>query len=203
MKFFTEHSQYCRRSVQKIELCILQKSDKTDQKLCKSWNKKKKNEKVNTNKQKENRITMYLRIEAKLSLIVLTIVDLCSSIPNFGEQIKQSDKNGITIIPNKDNKFNLNRKHDAIAMNIYSDNESDEQRIIHQNNQYTSVDETSSSQSDDYVDDSDHMNFIITNYLSDGEIERRIHFNGITAKETLVSNSGYVISSLLQIALDL
>lgn len=33
-------------------------------------------------------------------------------------------------------------------------------------------------------------NFLLIDYLNDGEIERRISFNGITAKETSIANSG-------------
>lgn len=33
-------------------------------------------------------------------------------------------------------------------------------------------------------------NFLLIDYLNDGEMERRISFNGITAKETSVANSG-------------
>lgn len=33
-------------------------------------------------------------------------------------------------------------------------------------------------------------NFLLIDYLNDGEIERRVSFNGITAKETSIANSG-------------
>lgn len=36
------------------------------------------------------------------------------------------------------------------------------------------------------------VNFIMTDVLQDGEVENRIHFNGITAKETYVGTDGYV-----------
>lgn len=34
-----------------------------------------------------------------------------------------------------------------------------------------------------------HDNFLLTDYLVDGEMERRISFNGITAKETSLGNN--------------
>lgn len=33
-------------------------------------------------------------------------------------------------------------------------------------------------------------NFLLIDYLDDGEIERRVSFNGITAKETSIASSG-------------
>lgn len=35
-------------------------------------------------------------------------------------------------------------------------------------------------------------NFLLTDYLADGEMERRISYKGVTAKETSVGNSRYV-----------
>lgn len=34
-----------------------------------------------------------------------------------------------------------------------------------------------------------HENFLLTDYLVDGEMERRISFNGLTAKETSLGNN--------------
>lgn len=36
-----------------------------------------------------------------------------------------------------------------------------------------------------------HENFLLTDYLNDGEMERRISYKGITAKETSIGNSRY------------
>lgn len=38
-------------------------------------------------------------------------------------------------------------------------------------------------------------NFLLIDYLDDGEIERRVSFNGITAKETSIANSGWAFIS--------
>ncbi|CAF4940787.1 unnamed protein product [Pieris macdunnoughi] len=38
----------------------------------------------------------------------------------------------------------------------------------------------------------DVLNFVMKDVLIDGEVENRIHFNGITAKETFVGANGYV-----------
>lgn len=45
---------------------------------------------------------------------------------------------------------------------------------------------------EDEPSDDDQMprNFLLIDYLNDGEIERRISFNGITAKQTSIANSG-------------
>lgn len=42
-----------------------------------------------------------------------------------------------------------------------------------------------------------HTNFLLTDYLTDGEMERRINFNGITAKETSISTAKWVLHRLL------
>ncbi|PZC71298.1 hypothetical protein B5X24_HaOG213670 [Helicoverpa armigera] len=36
----------------------------------------------------------------------------------------------------------------------------------------------------------DIVNFVMTDYLIDGEVENRVHFNGVTAKETYVGADG-------------
>lgn len=36
----------------------------------------------------------------------------------------------------------------------------------------------------------DILNFVMTDYLVDGEVENRVHFNGISAKETYVGENG-------------
>lgn len=134
--------------------------------------------------------TMHLRIEARISLIVLTIVDLCLCVPNLADETNNSN-NGLSVFKNKNDKFDINSKQYVIG-DPSDDNiniDSSEQNVIHGKLNAS----PGSSSSGDYVDDIDHPNFLITNYLSDGEIERRIHFNGITAKETLVSNSGFVL----------
>lgn len=140
---------------------------------------------------------MHLRLQLRLPLIVLTIVDLCLSVPNFSEHII-SDQNNIdvSIASHKQNKFNSNRHPNAIDTSdddIHKFNEDGDKResnTIRRENAQSG--ESSKSFGVDDVDDSNNhpLNFLITNFLSDGEIERRIHFNGITAKETLVSNSG-------------
>lgn len=34
------------------------------------------------------------------------------------------------------------------------------------------------------------VNFVMTDFLIDGEVENRVHYNGVTAKETLVGADG-------------
>lgn len=114
---------------------------------------------------------MHLELQLRVPLIVLTIVDLCFSIPNFADHTDKTH-----------NTFDLNRRPNVIDAKdgIHSFNDSSggggsgESNAIHQNNS--------------------PLNFVITNVLSDGEIERRIQFNSITAKETLVSKSGRRLS---------
>lgn len=38
-----------------------------------------------------------------------------------------------------------------------------------------------------------HRNFLLTDYLADGELERRINYNGVTAKETSIASGRYVL----------
>lgn len=117
---------------------------------------------------------MHLKIKSSILIMVLTILDLCSSVPNLAIQsenaiLSQISQSTATTKNNKQFLMNLN----------YIEN-SDKNSATQQN------DRLMNDQSQ--TNDSDHPNFLLTNYMSDGEIERRIHFNGITAKETLVSN---------------
>lgn len=130
---------------------------------------------------------MHLRLQLRLPLIVLTIVDLCLSVPNFNNI-------DVSISSNKYNKLNSNRQPNVIDTSdddihkFNDDGDKRESNTIRRKN----AESSESSISFDVDDDNNNhpLNFLITNFLSDGEIERRIHFNGITAKETLVSNSG-------------
>ena len=38
--------------------------------------------------------------------------------------------------------------------------------------------------------EANYQNFLLIDYLSDGEMERRVSYNGITAKETSIGNNG-------------
>lgn len=96
---------------------------------------------------------MHLRAASSVCLMLLIIVDLCSSVPSVIDQTTKY----------------------ASQSNSGSDK-----------SEKTQHNDRSAAASND----TDHPNFLITNYLSDDEIERRIHFNGITAKETLVSKDG-------------
>lgn len=135
--------------------------------------------------------------------MLLTIVDLCLSVPSFANTNTQLDENSIdvsSIASNKYHKFKSNvidTSDDDIRHKFNGDKR--ESNTIRRNNadaaeSSMSFDEDGYDGDDEYSDDSvsdnQPLNFLITNFLSDGEIERRIHFNGITAKETLVVNSG-------------
>lgn len=144
---------------------------------------------------------MHLRLQLRLPLIVLTIVDLCLSLPNFPDTNTFVDQNNVDVSRslNKYHKFNSNRQSNVINTSdddiheFNDDGDKQKSNTIRRND----VESAEFSMSFDDGDDEDAdtsddqpMNFLITNFLSDGEIERRIHFNGITAKETLVVNSG-------------
>lgn len=134
---------------------------------------------------------MHLKIPSRLSLVLLTIIELCSSIPDLTDQ-QINTNNALFNANQKYNKFISNSKYNVIDDNIAN--------IISDNSETNAIrrlkdpDESSADTSFGYVntqtDDNSQLNFFITNYLPDGEIERRVHFNGITAKETRLSNAG-------------
>lgn len=151
---------------------------------------------------------MHLRLQLRLPLIVLIIVDLCLSIPNFVDtnKIEQNSIDG-SISLNKYDKLNLNRQPSNVINTSDDDDDIIHKFSKHKSNTIRRNDDAKSSESSmssssslsfdeddadyDYdTSDEQPLNFLITNFLSDGEIERRIQFNGITAKETLVANSG-------------
>lgn len=131
---------------------------------------------------------MHLQIKTSIALIVLTILDLCSSVPNLADQT-QINTNENSIFRDNTHKLTANSKHFSISDDHISSDKSETITFQRNNN-----DRSASAAADNSIigSDSDHPNFLITNYLSDGEIERRIHFNGITAKETFVPNFRYV-----------
>lgn len=151
---------------------------------------------------------MHLRLKLRFSLIVLTIVDFSLSVPNFVNTNTQIDQNSIdisAIASNKYHKFNSNGQSNVIDTSDDDirhkfNGDKHESNTVRRNNA-DAAESSMSFDEDDYGEDDDEysadavsdnqpLNFLITNFLSDGEIERRIHFNGLTAKETLVVNSG-------------
>lgn len=130
--------------------------------------------------------------------MVLTIVDLCMSVQNLADQTANSNS-----ILNSNNNSKLSSKEHLWNNQNDDDIKSDNSEMKHF---HTKIDRSTIAYGNLYQrnhsnaradDDSDHKNFLMLNYLSDGEIERRIHFNGITAKETLVSNNGYATTLLV------
>lgn len=124
--------------------------------------------------------------------MVLTIVDLCLSVQSLAEQTTNAN----SIFNNNNNSSNSKLSgREQFWFNQNDDHingDKSEKKVFQQNidRSLTAYGELHESyHSNAVADDSDRKNFIISNYLSDGEVERRIHFNGITAKETLVSNN--------------
>lgn len=134
---------------------------------------------------------MNLQVKTNISILLLFIVDLCLSAQNFAEQInndithlnsnnKISDKNNINIksiidsqfgynhLNNNNNYHNNNNKIGDMKM----DEKTIEKNVMNGN-----------------LMDVHQENFLMADYLSDGEIERRMRFNGITAKETRIINN--------------
>lgn len=155
---------------------------------------------------------MHLQVKhTSIAFIVLTILDLCLSVPNLADQAI-INSNGNSIFSHNDHKLAVNSKQ------LLIDTRNDDEIIDHSDKSETNAlfrrknnddndgggdnNDRSASASSVAIDaddiqsiassDIDHPNFLITNYLSDGEIERRIQFNGITAKETFVPNHRYV-----------
>lgn len=131
---------------------------------------------------------MHLRIRASISLMVLTIVDLCLSLPNFVEHTTNHLSDEMSKLNSNHSEFHSSNKHFAIKQTDDSiDSDKSENNELDRNGDRIAV--PAETIAHYRIDSIDHSNFLITNYLADGEIERRIHFNGITAKETLVSKS--------------
>lgn len=112
---------------------------------------------------------MHLRIKASILFTVLAIFDLCASLA------ADQTKNGISINSNMSKLLPSSKQ-------FLNDGDNSDKSELELN------DRVSSNAEKITTNDIDHPNFLITNFLPDGEVERRIQFNGITAKETLVSN---------------
>lgn len=118
-------------------------------------------------------------------------MDLCLSLPNFAEHTTNNHRiDDISKLNSNHSEFHASNKHFEINpydRRIIDDSDKSENNALDRNSDgIASPAETIAHYR---IDSIDHSNFLITNYLADGEIERRIHFNGITAKETLVSKS--------------
>lgn len=159
---------------------------------------------------------MHLQIKyTSIAFIVLTILDLCLSVPNLADQTV-INHNGNSIFSNNNRKLTVNSKQLLVdSKNVvdeiidHSDKSETNALFQRKNDDDGGGDKNDRSASASSViidaDDSqsnassdiDHPNFLITNQLSDGEIERRIQFNEITAKETFVPNHRYVFDVFL------
>lgn len=114
---------------------------------------------------------MHLRIETSILFTVLAIFNLCACVPRLTDD---QAKNGISVVSDK-SELSINNRH------LVSDDNDSERSEPQQNDRWSSMEQITPN-------DIDHPNFLLTNFLPDGEVERRIQFDGITAKETLVSN---------------
>lgn len=113
---------------------------------------------------------MHLRIETSILFTVLAIFDVCACVPRLGAD---QTKNGISLVSDK-SELSVNSKQ-------LSDIDASDKSESQTNDRWSSTQQITTN-------DIDHPNFLLTNFLPDGEVERRIQFDGITAKETLVSN---------------
>lgn len=133
--------------------------------------------------------------------MVLTIVDLCLSVQSFAEFHTINDNSIFNNNNHNDNNSNKLSSREHFWINQSDDDitgdKSDESKVFQQKTDRSSqMAYKSYGGYQSMAGDNDRKNFILSNYLSDGEIERRIQFNGITAKETLVSNNGYAPRTL-------
>lgn len=127
---------------------------------------------------------MRIQLQSATSIIFLTIFNFCVSVQAFAGDNLNND-----LIINSNNNLNKNKLilHKSISdrhKSLYGI--PDENRIsIEHLQQYRKHHELSANKNNDSA-----LNFLLIDYLADGEMERRISFNGISAKETSIGNSG-------------
>lgn len=147
---------------------------------------------------------MNVRIKPSLSLLLLTIFD---AFLRSEAAINHATTHENHISPvNQDS--NLNISADGFINRNSNDNSQSNgiNRDINIRNQFSvanPLENDAQSNSEPNNNVINNPNFLITDFLSDGEIERRISYNGVTAKETQISTNGYVIIGARQLPISL
>lgn len=107
---------------------------------------------------------MKLQVNCAAAVLLLAILNLCAHIDGFTQQhLNDVLDDRIQMQKSQKNNNQLDRRRHQ----------------LHENAE------------DDTLDaDQSPTNFLLIDYLNDGEVERRVSFNGIAAKETSIANSG-------------
>lgn len=113
---------------------------------------------------------MILNVKSVTAFLFISIICLCTV---FSESIPNNEWNSSDI--NSSSTYqsfgsHLKRHHHKYGLDD----------INEENNMINDIDSLNRK----------FTNFLLIDYLNDGEMERRISFNGITAKETSIANSG-------------
>lgn len=105
---------------------------------------------------------------ANASVIIFLVINLLLNIGHLSctQNIHESSQPDLTL----DNNIQILNTHPRRRHHSTYKNDIDENELLQMNEQR-------------------YKNFLLTDYLADGEMERRINYNGITAKETSISTS--------------
>lgn len=112
---------------------------------------------------------MKLQVNCVAAILLLAVVSLGARVNGFTRQHLNSNA--------LEHRQHLRKSHK-------NDDQLDRRRA--------QLDESVEDEPSDVDDQPPPPNFLLIDYLNDGEIERRVSFNGIAAKETSVANSGWV-----------
>lgn len=122
---------------------------------------------------------MKLNNHSTTSMIFLSIINLCICVQDIS--VPSNSYNEI------ENSRFPNRNKESVTINSkYSHKLSDDN--VDSLSQHVTIPQ----QMSEY-----QQSFLIVDYLAAGEVERRLNFNGITAKETSIVNNGYVVMFFL------
>lgn len=101
------------------------------------------------------RLIMKFEVQSSLSLVFLSIVNMCLCVQDFAEK----------TLNTLSTELSHAKRHHQQSMNHH----------LHSHSPHRFFDNAE--------------NFLLIDYLADGEMERRISYNGVTAKETTIGNS--------------
>lgn len=106
---------------------------------------------------------MKFEVQSSVSLVFLSIMNMCLCLQDFAEKTLNSLSSELIHARRHQQQLQNTPEHHAMHAHQH-------QKIL-----------------------DNAENFLLIDYLADGELERRIHYNGITGKETTIGNSRYVI----------
>lgn len=120
---------------------------------------------------------MKFEVHSSVSLMFLSIVNLCVSVQDFAEKTLNSLSSELghqTHIRRHHQQHNPHHHHHHHPHQSPDDGYDDAGKYSMRK----------------YLDNAE--NFLLVDYLADGEMERRINYNGVAAKGTTLGNSRYI-----------